>query len=175
MGVIQNLAAQIGRVFRRAGQAFTRGTKTTIEQTFGRESLSKGETVRDVIQTIAHVDPEAIATKLNQTTRTTARLLETEASTVAWPLNQAIPRNLIVSGRLKPARNYRIFYQAQPEVNDAPMGARQWYSIYTNDLKTFGEYELDIVSNLSRTRSSESFSLGEITFHHVLHQRGADF
>lgn len=175
MALIPTLVNSLTEALSSAGRTLARGMKTMIEKAFSRRSREEGEAVVDIIESVHHADPEAIASKLNQTLKTVTRLTDTEPSIIAYPWDTAIKRNLIVSGRLKAARRYRIFYQADPVINGVVTGARQWYSFYTDDLKTFGEYRNDILDQVENNRSSSSFELQNITFHHVLHQRGAKF
>lgn len=174
MALIPNLIASIQSAFKTVGARIARGTKTVIEAAFARRSLSEGELVRDVIQSIHHTDPEAIVEQLHQSVTTVRRLLDTEASVVAWPWDTEIPRNLIVSGKLKSADRYRVFYQADVFHNGVFTG-RQWFSRYTDTLKTFDEYAEDIASAQTTELYGRSRSIGNISFHHIIHQRGRSF
>jgi hypothetical protein len=173
MALIASLVAGLRDVFSKIGTAFTRGTKSTIENTFSARAAREQNLVRDIVDSISHVSPESIADKLHQTAFTTARMIQTEASTIAWPKNLLPNRNLVVSGRLKSARKYRVFYQADMTLGGDLTGERRHFSIYTNNLKTFNEYEADIADTFNTELYGEKVGLANVSFHHILHQRGA--
>lgn len=138
-------------------------------------SKKSGHSITDIVETIKTAAPGEIATNLNQTMRTVTRMLDTEPFIVDFPKNRLLPRQLQVSGRMKSARNYWQFYQADVFDAKGNFTERRWFSAYTNTLKAFSETEDDLLEAYTKGSYPVNFSIANLTLHHVIHRRGAPF
>ncbi len=175
MAIIRSLVKGLTDAFAFAKTKLVPGTKRAIEQAFAKREYHDQRLVRDIVQSIHHVSPETIAPKLQQATRTTARLIDTEATTIAWPWDLKPKQNMIVAARLKSARRYRVVIQATETFSGQVLTGRKYFSFYTNSLGTYEEMAQQFTDKLRKRRSSDTYDIKDITFHHLMHQRGATY
>lgn len=165
----------IKNAVKRTVKSAVRSVIKVVSDIVTRGMVRQDAAVVDIVDTLKSADPEAIAEKLHQSAFTTKQILKKESSVLAWPKSKLLPRNLIVSGKLKSGSNYRVFFQADKLDADGNFLSREWKSMYANTQKAFSEWESDIDGMLNPEKYKNLYSFGNYSFHHVLHQRGAPF
>ena len=135
----------------------------------------QGHTVSDIVQTVTSGQPESVAAVLGQSVFTTTRMLDTYASVLASDDTKLLPRNLIVSAKLKTARNYQVFFLGDVINPAGEVIQRRWFSMYTDTQKAFSEWLSDIDDMLSKQKYETGFTFGNFELQHLLHRRGAPF
>lgn len=175
MAIISTIVSTINKAIKSVVVSVKKGVQSVIEKTTQFGMKKGGFSTRDIVDTIIHSDIDAIADKLNQTTFTVGRMLDTEGNVMAFDKTKLLPRNLIVAAKLKSGRNYRYMFQADMLDMNGNMTGRKWFSMYANTQKAFSEVEEDITEFMGGQKYDANFTLGNISFHHVLHQRGAPF
>lgn len=155
--------------------SLARGLGEVIKRVVQFGMSRAGYSHKDITDTIRAANVESIASQLNQTTYTTARLLATEPDVLAADKSKLLPRNLIVSGRLKSGRAYRYLFTADVFDRDGKFITRKWFSMYANTQKAFTEVEEDITEFLEGQQYDTYYTFSNISFHHLMHQRGAKF
>ena len=174
MSIISSIVSAINRALTPRIPRISSGLGNILSRATQWGMKKVGFSIRDIVDTIQHSDIETIADKLHQSTFTVARLLDTEPYVLASDKTKLLPRNLLVSGTLKSASNYRYFYTADMLDKNGNLVTRKWFSMYANTQKAFSEVEQDIEDSISGTYDP-GFYLANLSFHHVIHQRGAPF
>lgn len=173
MALIPSLLKKLTRTFKGILPRSLPGLRSINRVTGMWKSLTGGSKPVDIVETLKASDVDAIAENIGQTVFTAQRMLNTEPFVVDFDKNRLLPRNLQVSGRLKSAKNYWQFYQADLFDANGNFVRRKWFSTYTDTLKAFSETEEDLIEKFKAGDSEGPLSIANLTLHHVVHQRGA--
>lgn len=155
--------------------------RTFVENAAKFTMAREGYNVGDVVDTLAAGSPQPITEKLRQSVTTANRMISTEPLIMGLSKDQSIPRQLTTSGKLKSAQKYRVWLQADKFNSDMEYLGRNWYSFYTDEMKTLQEHEDYFRKTFQATGTGQNKTdqyaayYGNITFHHALHQRGAEY
>lgn len=133
----------------------------------------RGHTVTDIVETVTSGQPESVANVLGQSVFTTTRMLDTYASVLGSDDKKLLPRNLIVSARLKTARNYQVIFTADISDSKGVFQERRFFSFYTDTQKAFSEWGPEFIERLQTQGYEVMFTFDNLEIQHLLHRRGA--